>query len=341
MNKNPIIFLSYSHSDEQKATELASRLRDAGLECFVAGRDITATQQWEPRIREALLGAQCVMLLLTPRSINSNWVMIEAGAAWALEKVIVPATMFVEAGQLVEPIRRFQGRPVETDSQVVTLIQELQEKLRKEGMPDEEKGVSNDTDRRIAGILAPAAEYRHESFCLREDWDQLQKIGDWKIDDHSGVFQGEGVNQYLLSHFPYGEGGFHIAARLRFTSLQPKNDIASVNAGIVFGWKSTGNVIRYFNLLFTGKKVLLELVGDKGGPVFSDYKHIDEGVEFKIEHAHYYTLDVVVRNNCLNLKIDNQDVYSMAFHESPVGRVGLRPWRSRLDSDRFDVKEIA
>ena len=328
MDKATQIFLSYSHRDSQIATELASRPGDAGFRCFLAERDISATQQWEPRVRDELRAAQCVLILLTPRSRDSAWVAIETGAAWALEKDIVPATMFVEPNDLMEPIRRYQVCPVETNAQVTTLIQGLQRTLltaETQGTPAQRPGGAPE----IAG----------EAFCERGNWERLQKIGDWQIDEDSRVFHGEGLHNYLLSHFTYGERPFRISARLRFTSLRPLNAVAAVNAGIVFGWWVIGDVRRYYNLMFTGTQVLLKLVGDRGGTVFRDFQHINEGVPFSLESERYYNVALAMRNNRLAVTIDDAETYSVAFSADPVGRVGLRPWRSKIESDRFDVQE--
>lgn len=318
------IFLSYSHLDAEIATELVSRLADAGLSCFVAERDISATQQWEPRIRDEIRAAQCVLILLTPRSKHSTWVTIEAGAAWVLETDIIPATMFVDINEIVEPISKYQAKPVETNAQITTLIQELQQKL----LPKAE-----------TTILTPSSIQR-ELFNERPVWERLQKIGPWHIDDNSGVFQGEGINQYLLSHFLYGKRPFKIITRIRFMSLSPLNEIAAVNAGIVFGWHSSENVRRYFNLMFSGSQVLLELIGEKGGPVTRDYKHLDEGVPFQLQLGHYYNFEVEIREGKLILSVDGTKTYSTNFKEEPIGRVGIRPWRSRIETDQFLVEEF-
>lgn len=324
MSYRPTIFLSYSHRDAQIATELASRFRDAGLHCFVAERDITATQRWEPRLREEIRKAKCVVLLLTPRSMKSNWVMIEAGAAWVLDTPIVPATMFVEPDDLIEPICGFQIRPVETNAQVVTLIQELQENL-----------LSNSTTplEKLQGAVNSGGEF----FNTRESWEILQKIGNWVFDEQSGVFVGEGMHQYLVSHQTYGSEPFRIEARLRFTPTHPTGQKSEMNAGIIFGWQSVGNVLRYFNLLITGKRILLELIGANGGPVFKDYKHLDEGVSFEIRPGTDYDFDVHIEKVKLRLLVNGKQLYSTRFSGDPTGRVGLRPWRSRVESEKFTV----
>lgn len=323
------IFLSYSHLDAEIATELVSRLADAGLSCFVAERDITATQQWEPRIRDEIRAAQCVLILLTPRSKQSTWVAIEAGAAWVLETDIIPATMFVDINELVEPIKKYQAKPVETNAQITTLIQELQQQL----LPEAETTIPT------SGTELPSFP-QHELFNERPVWERLQKIGSWQIDDNSGVFQGEGINQYLLSHFLYGKRPFKITTRIQFKFLSPLNEIAAVNAGIVFGWHSSESVRRYFNLMFSGSQVLLELIGEKGGPVTRDYEHLDDGAPFQLQPGHYYNFEVEIREGTLTLSVDGTKTYSIALEADPIGRVGIRPWRSRIETDRFLVEEF-
>lgn len=125
MTSDVDIFVSYSHRDSGIATELVSRLKKAGLKCFLAEKDIAAGEEWEPKIRDALYAAKRVLLLITPRSKNSLWVAAEAGAAWALKKHLIAALMFVEAHELIEPIRKHQARLVETAEQVDALVKDL------------------------------------------------------------------------------------------------------------------------------------------------------------------------------------------------------------------------
>jgi hypothetical protein len=77
------VFISYSHLDNELANSLYSKLKSAGLRCFLSEKDIGAAERWESRIREALRSSQRVLLLITPNSKNSNWVIAEACAAWA------------------------------------------------------------------------------------------------------------------------------------------------------------------------------------------------------------------------------------------------------------------
>ena len=95
----------------------------------MAKKDIAGGARWEPGIREALMASKRILLLLTPRSKDRLWVLLEIGAAWALGKDIVPALVQVSPGELEDPIRHYQARVIETSAQRNRLVEELAEEL--------------------------------------------------------------------------------------------------------------------------------------------------------------------------------------------------------------------
>jgi hypothetical protein len=119
------VFLSYSQRDDTIARELAAKFKEAGLRCFLAEKDIEAGEQFEAKIREAIRSSDRLVVLITPRARNSWWVKFEVGAAWALEKELIAALMFVKASNLIEPIRKYQARRVETPDQIIAFVNEL------------------------------------------------------------------------------------------------------------------------------------------------------------------------------------------------------------------------
>ena len=119
------IFISYSHSDSQLARSLYSKLNAAGLRCFLAEKDIAAAERWESRIRDALRASQRIVLIVTPNSKGSHWVVAEAGAAWALGKPLVPALAYVKESELITPIASHQARFIHTPEEIESLVNEL------------------------------------------------------------------------------------------------------------------------------------------------------------------------------------------------------------------------
>jgi len=98
----------------------------------MAERDLAGGDKWQPEIRHALTGATEVVLVLTPNSIGSKWVMIEAGAAWALEKTITPCVAFVDLKTLPEPISQHQARSISTEEEKRKVVAEIRARLDKQ-----------------------------------------------------------------------------------------------------------------------------------------------------------------------------------------------------------------
>jgi hypothetical protein len=119
------VFISYAVGDSAIAAELRNDLERNGRKCFMAEKDIQIAAEWQDSIRAALIGSKWVLVLLTPRSINRPWVLMEIGAAWALSKPLIPALSHVAANELPDPIRRHQARVIETTAQRQSLVNEL------------------------------------------------------------------------------------------------------------------------------------------------------------------------------------------------------------------------
>jgi Zn-finger nucleic acid-binding protein len=119
------IFISYAAGDAAIANELKSDLEHQGLKCFMAEKDIAVAEEWQPTIRAALTGSKRILLLLTPRSLNRPWVLMEAGGAWALGKPLIPVLSQVAPSELIDPIRSHQARVIETTAQRLALVREL------------------------------------------------------------------------------------------------------------------------------------------------------------------------------------------------------------------------
>ncbi len=87
------IFVSYSSKDRWFATLLLSRLANHPDVSIFSTQDLSAAGDFRHRIREELQAASAFLVLLSHRSVESNWVLYELGAAWALGKPIVAVLM--------------------------------------------------------------------------------------------------------------------------------------------------------------------------------------------------------------------------------------------------------
>lgn len=108
------VFLSYVEEDMELAQELYELLTQSGLNCFMDKKSLDVGTIWEDDIRKALVNSLAEVILLTPNSIKSLWVMCEAGACWVLEKQIFPAIISIKHEDLPEPIKKYQCIQIET-----------------------------------------------------------------------------------------------------------------------------------------------------------------------------------------------------------------------------------
>ena len=108
---------------------------------------------------------------------------------------------------------------------------------------------------------------------------------------------------------------------------------------LLLGGQKTIKNPRYLNLLLTGKKIIFEWVGARGGDDYRDFKHLDNGRELEIVVDKVYFFSIKVLKNVIDVFIDDDFYYSIERPEMIIGRVGLRPWRTELKCGYFEVRE--
>ncbi len=83
------VFISHGWHDRWLAKQMARLIRDVGGSSFIDIFDVKKGDRIEDRIQEGLQGAEELVALLTPWSVDRNWVWAEMSAAWALRKRFV------------------------------------------------------------------------------------------------------------------------------------------------------------------------------------------------------------------------------------------------------------
>ena len=119
------VFLSYANADSALAKDIHLALTKNGRSCFMAEKDIPIATEWEKEIHNALIGCSYFLVLLTPNSKDRAWVLLESGGAWALGKKVIPAIAYVDTSAIPDPIRKFQARPVGSQTQIDQLVKEV------------------------------------------------------------------------------------------------------------------------------------------------------------------------------------------------------------------------
>ena len=77
------VFISYSHSDEEAAHQLAEDLERRGLHVTWIDRLVTPGDSWIPRLQDVISGVDAVLVLISPESVESQWVAQEIAFALA------------------------------------------------------------------------------------------------------------------------------------------------------------------------------------------------------------------------------------------------------------------
>ncbi len=89
----PHVFLSYSRRDLTVMNRLRDDMRNAGLRVWTDESLTPGTSSWQAAIEKAIERAVCVVVLFTPDSRQSEWVMAELQYARMQQVVIVPVLM--------------------------------------------------------------------------------------------------------------------------------------------------------------------------------------------------------------------------------------------------------
>ena len=98
------IFVSHSSKDKWAARRIAAEVESLGAKVFIDEKDIETGQSIDSAIKKHLTEADDFVLLLSPASLKSEWVLLELGGAMALGKNIVPILMYVGANELPKAI---------------------------------------------------------------------------------------------------------------------------------------------------------------------------------------------------------------------------------------------
>jgi hypothetical protein len=93
---NRHIFLSYAMADSEQAYKLQNLLSQQLNSKIFTTDSLSAGENWVPKLKRALSECDLFIVVLSPNSIGSKWVLYELGAAWGLGKPIIPVVTHPE-----------------------------------------------------------------------------------------------------------------------------------------------------------------------------------------------------------------------------------------------------
>ena len=101
------VFLSHSTRDKNLVIALARLLEKFGIENFVAEWYLSPGERLDKKVFDEIRASDCIVVLLTPNGMRSNWVQQEIGAALHAGKLVIP---IVERGTDVQDLAALGGR---------------------------------------------------------------------------------------------------------------------------------------------------------------------------------------------------------------------------------------
>jgi hypothetical protein len=87
---SPLVFISYARDDRPWVREFAAALRQAGVSSLFDEDALEPGSRWVEQIGEALRESRTLIVVVSERSVRSEWVSFEVGAAIADRKRIIP-----------------------------------------------------------------------------------------------------------------------------------------------------------------------------------------------------------------------------------------------------------
>jgi len=87
------VFISHSHLNDDFVNRLAADLRAAGVQTWVDHENILPSQDWDDAVAAALEACEAMILVLTPRAVDSKNVKVEWSYFFDLDKPIYPVIL--------------------------------------------------------------------------------------------------------------------------------------------------------------------------------------------------------------------------------------------------------
>lgn len=98
------VFLSYAAKQKNLAEDVASQLRVMGIEPGNLHDEFAVGDNIRDEIKMRIQESAAVIALVTPDSLDSEWLSYELGVAYGLERQVIPLVINVTADQLPEQL---------------------------------------------------------------------------------------------------------------------------------------------------------------------------------------------------------------------------------------------
>lgn len=87
---NHQVFISYSSKDAAIANQIVEYLENNGYKCWIAPRNITSGHDYTDMINDAIMACRAVVVVMSRKALQSQWVKKELATATSNNKIIIP-----------------------------------------------------------------------------------------------------------------------------------------------------------------------------------------------------------------------------------------------------------
>ena len=84
------VFISHSSNDKKIVSEMADYIERVGMKVFLAHIDIEGGVKWKESLHKEITECDLLVALVTPNFYTSEYTCQEVGAAWVLNKPVLP-----------------------------------------------------------------------------------------------------------------------------------------------------------------------------------------------------------------------------------------------------------
>jgi len=138
------IFISHSSKDKWAARRIAKDLDALGCSVFIDEKDIKTGESIDAAIRTNLVDCDHFLILISPASLGSEWVLLELGGAIALSKTVIPILLYVGVNEVPQAINLKLARDInELDRYYDEIISIVKKRPMAMELPSEEKRIDS------------------------------------------------------------------------------------------------------------------------------------------------------------------------------------------------------
>lgn len=126
VKKEYIVFISHSSKDAWIARTIAEKISALGATPWLDVKDLYGGDVLGEKIRQGIEACHEAIVLVSPDSLKSQWVLFESGAVWGQKKRLTPVLLGVDH-EALSPIKELKAIELnDLDEFLMQLKQRLQ-----------------------------------------------------------------------------------------------------------------------------------------------------------------------------------------------------------------------